>query len=343
VFINRREREENIIIIIITINKIIKNEKSLRRDMPPHPSKEENDDGALPLPPPPPPPPPPEEDAPALRFGTGLNNNNNNNNTNFNNNNNNNEKEENKAKKLSEDGSWQCDSCSNTNFAWRKTCKRCDLPKSQKVKDEEKKAAAGWLLDGVDDPTNNRIFVKGFDPETTTSDDLRELFGGIGMISRVRQRTGFPDQWPWAVKIYSDESTGKNKDECTITYDDPMAAQSAPGFYDGYDFKGKKISVSLATKKKREEDDFSRDNNNNNNNNYDGGRGHNSYGARGSYGGGGGRGRGGRGGDGCRICGRSGHFARECPDNRGGGGRGGGYGNYNRGGGGGHYRRDRPY
>ena len=128
------------------------------------------------------------------------------------------------------------------------------------------------------------------------------------MISRVRQRTGFPDQWPWAVKIYSDESTGKNKDECTITYDDPMAAQSAPGFYDGYDFKGKKISVSLATKKKREEDDFSRDNNNNNNNNYDGGRGHNSYGARGSYGGGGGRGRGGRGGDGCRICGRSGHF-----------------------------------
>jgi len=311
--------------------------------MPPHPSKEENDDGALPLPPPPPPPPPTEEDAPALRFGTGLNNNNNNNNTNFNNNNNNNEKEENKAKKLSEDGSWQCDSCSNTNFAWRKTCKRCDLPKSQKVKDEEKKAAAGWLLDGVDDPTNNRIFVKGFDPETTTSDDLRELFGGIGMISRVRQRTGFPDQWPWAVKIYSDESTGKNKDECTITYDDPMAAQSAPGFYDGYDFKGKKISVSLATKKKREEDDFSRDNNNNNNNNYDGGRGHNSYGARGSYGGGGGRGRGGRGGDGCRICGRSGHFARECPDNRGGGGRGGGYGNYNRGGGGGHYRRDRPY
>ena len=131
--------------------------------MPPHPSKEETDDGALPLPPPPPPPPPPEEDAPALRFGTGLNNNNNNNNnnTNFNNNNNNNnEKEENKAKKLSEDGSWQCDSCSNTNFAWRKTCKRCDLPKSQKVKDEEKKAAAGWLLDGVDDPTNNQFSSK---------------------------------------------------------------------------------------------------------------------------------------------------------------------------------------
>ena len=144
------------------------------------------------------------------------------------------------------------------------------------MKDEEKKAAAGWLLDGVDDPTNNRIFVKGFDPETTTSDDLRELFGGIGMISRVRQRTGFPDQWPWAVKIYTDETTGEKKDECTITYDDPMAAQSAPGFYDGYEFKGKKISVSLATKKKREEDDFSRDNNNNNNNNnnrhYGGGR-----------------------------------------------------------------------
>ena len=306
-------------------------------------------------PPPPPPPPPPEEDdaPPPLRFGTGLVESgddggyNNNNNTDSNNVNTTNKK------KLSEDGSWECDSCSNTNFAWRKTCKRCDLPKSQKVKDEEKKAAAGWLLDGVDDPTNNRIFVKGFDPETTTSDDLRELFGGIGMISRVRQRTGYPDQWPWAVKIYTDETTGKNKDECTITYDDPMAAQSAPGFYDGYELKGKKISVSLATKKKREEDDFSRDNNSH----YGGGgnRGHSGYGGRGSYGGGGGRGRGGRGGggDGCRICGRSGHFARECPDNRGGGGRGGGYGNYNRsggsggggggGGGGGYYRRERPY
>ncbi len=201
------------------------------------------------------------------------------------------------------------------------------------MKDEEKKAAAGWLLDGVDDPTNNRIFVKGFDPETTTSDDLRELFGGIGMISRVRQRTGFPDQWPWAVKIYTDETTGEKKDECTITYDDPMAAQSAPGFYDGYEFKGKKISVSLATKKKREEDDFSRDNNNNNDNNnnrhYGGGRGSSTYGGRGSYGGGN----------------RGGGWGRGQ-----GGGRSGGYGNYNRGGGGGgrgggggHYRRDRPY
>ena len=278
-----------------------------------------------------PPPPPPEEDAP-LRFGTGCVDEEEGYNNNYNRYNKIDNQNNNKPhKKLSEDGSWQCDSCSNTNFAWRKTCKRCDLPKSQRVKDEEKKAAAGWLLDGVDDPTNNRIFVKGFDPETTTSDDLRELFGGIGMISRVRQRTGFPDQWPWAVKIYTDETTGEKKDECTITYDDPMAAQSAPGFYDGYEFKGKKISVSLATKKKREEDDFSRDNNNNNNNNrhYGGGRGSSSYGGRGSYGGGN----------------RGGGWGRGQ-----GGGRSGGYGNYNRGGGGGgrgggggHYRRDRPY
>ncbi len=281
----------------------------------------------------PPPPPPPEEDAP-LRFGTGCVDEEEGYNNKYNRHNKIDNQNNNKPhKKLSEDGSWQCDSCSNTNFAWRKTCKRCDLPKSQRVKDEEKKAAAGWLLDGVDDPTNNRIFVKGFDPETTTSDDLRELFGGIGMISRVRQRTGFPDQWPWAVKIYTDETTGEKKDECTITYDDPMAAQSAPGFYDGYEFKGKKISVSLATKKKREEDDFSRDNNNNNDNNnnrhYGGGRGSSTYGGRGSYGGGN----------------RGGGWGRGQ-----GGGRSGGYGNYNRGGGGGgrgggggHYRRDRPY
>jgi RNA-binding protein FUS len=104
----------------------------------------------------------------------------------------------------------------------------------------------------VEDATATRIFIKGFDPIKTSEDDLRELFSGIGIIARVRQKQGFPDQWPFAVKIYKDER-GQNKDECVITYDDPMAAQSAPGFYNGYDLKGSLLTVTIATTKKKEE------------------------------------------------------------------------------------------
>ena len=146
---------------------------------------------------------------------------------------------------------WQCDGCGNSNFQWRKACKRCGAQKSKAVKEAEQKAAAGWLHAGLHD-TSNRIFVQGFDPSTTTEDDLKELFGGIGVIARVRQRFGFPDQWPHAVKIYRD-ADGRAKDEAVIKYDDPMAAQSAPGFYDGHELKGKKLSVSIATSREDRE------------------------------------------------------------------------------------------
>ena len=101
--------------------------------------------------------------------------------------------------------------------------------------------------------TSNRIFVKGFDPSTTTESDLNELFSGIGIIARVRQKFGFPDQWPHAVKIYKDNATGANKDEAVIKYDDPMAAQSAPGFYDGHVLNGKTLSVTIATSREDRE------------------------------------------------------------------------------------------
>ena len=231
---------------------------------------------------------------------------------------------------------WECDTCGNDNFSWRKSCKRCNKPKSKALKEAEQKAQAGWLLDGVEDPAATRIFIKGFDPSKVNEDDLRELFSGIGIIARIKQKQGFPDQWPYAVKIYKDER-GQNKDEAIITYDDPMAAQSAPEFYNGYELKGSKISVEIATSKKKEEDPEGDG----------GGRGGGGYGggggSRGGYGGGGGGGgygggrdRGGgydRGGD------RGGGYSR-------GGGygadRGGGYGGgYNGRGGGGGYGR--PY
>ena len=218
-------------------------------------------------------------------------------------------------------GDWTCDNCGNSNFNWRKSCKKCNKPKSRALKEAEQKASAGWLHAGLDD-TSNRIFIQGFDPEKVTEDDLRELFSGIGVIARVRQRHGFPDQWPYSVRIYKDER-GEPKGEAVIKYDDPMAAQSAPGFYDGYELKGSKISVSIATKKERPEEE--------NRGGGGGGGGYGGGGGGGGYGGGGGGGgyRGGGGGGG---------------GYGGGGYRGGGYGgDRGYGGGGGGRDRYQPY
>ena len=153
--------------------------------------------------------------------------------------------------KFDPDADWRCDQCNNSNFSWRKSCKRCGAGKSKELKERERAAQHGWLLDGLED-TTNRIFIKGFDVASTSEDDLREVFSGIGIISRVKQRTGFPDQWPYAVKIYRDER-GEKKDEAVITYDDPHAAQSAPSFYDGYEFNGKKLHVSIAQSRPKPE------------------------------------------------------------------------------------------
>ena len=154
--------------------------------------------------------------------------------------------EEREKPKFDPDADWRCE-CGNSNFSWRKSCKRCGAGKSKELREAERAAQGGWLLDGLED-TTNRIFIKGFDAESTSEDDLREVFCGIGIISRVRQKTGYPEDWPFAVKIYRDEQ-GNKKDEAVITYDDPHAAQSAPEFYNGYEFNGKKLHVSIAQSK----------------------------------------------------------------------------------------------
>ena len=109
----------------------------------------------------PPPPPPPEEDAP-LRFGTGCVDEEEGYNNKYNRHNKiDNQKQQQTTQKIVRRWVLAVRLVFKHKLRVEKTCKRCDLPKSQRVKDEEKKAAAGWLLDGVDDPTNNRIFVKG--------------------------------------------------------------------------------------------------------------------------------------------------------------------------------------
>jgi RNA-binding protein FUS len=51
-------------------------------------------------------------------------------------------------------------------------------------------------------------------------------------IARIRQKRGYKDQWPFNIKIYTDDS-GKQKGDGVLTYEDPAAAHSAGGFFNG--------------------------------------------------------------------------------------------------------------
>lgn len=115
--------------------------------------------------------------------------------------------------------------------------------------------------------------------------------------------------------LYRHKDSGLSKGEATVTYDDVNAAKSAISWFDGRDFRGNTVRVSLAQRQ--------------NNWNKGGGGG---GGGRGGFGGGGGRGPMGGGGDGPqggdRDGGRGGFGRKDGGGGGGGGGRdsGGGFG-----------------
>eukprot|EP01018_Ginkgo_biloba_P001019 Gb_25471 [translate_table: standard] len=81
------------------------------------------------------------------------------------------------------------------------------------------------------------------------------------IVGRIKQKRGYKDQWPWNIKIYRDEA-GNSKGDAVLSYEDPSAAHSAGGFYNGilldgvfcmnfsydYDMRGHRISVTMAEK-----------------------------------------------------------------------------------------------
>ncbi|KAL0710047.1 hypothetical protein Bca4012_017025 [Brassica carinata] len=93
---------------------------------------------------------------------------------------------------------------------------------------------------------NARIYISNLPPDVTT-DELKDLFGGIGQVGRIKQKRGYKDQWPYNIKIYTDEK-GKNKGDACLAYEDPSAAHSAGGFFNNYEMRGNKISVTMAEK-----------------------------------------------------------------------------------------------
>lgn len=41
------------------------------------------------------------------------------------------------------------------------------------------------------------------------------------------QKRGYKDQWPYSVRIYKDEATGKPKGDCIIKYEEATSAHAA--------------------------------------------------------------------------------------------------------------------
>uniref|UniRef100_M4CRC2 Uncharacterized protein n=1 Tax=Brassica campestris TaxID=3711 RepID=M4CRC2_BRACM len=93
---------------------------------------------------------------------------------------------------------------------------------------------------------NARIYISNLPPDVTV-DELKDLFGGIGQVGRIKQKRGYKDQWPYNIKLYTDEK-GKNKGDACLAYEDPSAAHSAGGFFNNYEMRGNKIGVTMAEK-----------------------------------------------------------------------------------------------
>ncbi|KAF1331329.1 Phosphatidylinositol kinase, partial [Globisporangium splendens] len=109
-------------------------------------------------------------------------------------------------------------------------------------------ASSAWdpKKEAENDPTWARIYVSNL-PTDVTSDELQEMFGAIGLVAREKQKRGYKDQWPYKIKVYTDES-GQVKGDAVITYEDANAARTAPEFFNGQEIRGKTIKVELAGK-----------------------------------------------------------------------------------------------
>lgn len=70
----------------------------------------------------------------------------------------------------------------------------------------------------------------------------------VALCVCVEQKRGYKDQWPFSVRIYKDDSTGKPKGDCIIKYEEPSSAHAALKWFDGVEFKGGKIGVAMAAK-----------------------------------------------------------------------------------------------
>uniref|UniRef100_A0A5F8HL97 EWS RNA binding protein 1 n=1 Tax=Monodelphis domestica TaxID=13616 RepID=A0A5F8HL97_MONDO len=90
----------------------------------------------------------------------------------------------------------------------------------------------GPPVDPDEDSKNSAIYVQELNESVTSG------------VVKMNKRTGQP-----MINIYLDKETRKPKGDATVSYDDPPTANVAVEWFDGKDFQGSKLRVSLARKK----------------------------------------------------------------------------------------------
>lgn len=146
----------------------------------------------------------------------------------------------------------------------------------------------------LDADENDTIYIQGL-PPSITEEELVKHFASIGLVRMVAGKGKDRFNKKPKVWLYRDKATGLPKGDATFTYEDPPSAPAAVKWFNASDFKGNKLTVTLAEKKEEPAEGYGAPAAGG----YGGG-GRGGYGGdRGGYGGGGGdRGgyRGGRGG-----------------------------------------------
>jgi hypothetical protein len=126
-------------------------------------------------------------------------------------------------------GNWSCKICKSINIASRTECSKCHAPKGATSETYGGGAGRGGSkLCTKDCPPscpNSKIYIDNLDP-STTEDDLQATFSAIGIIARKKQKRGYPDQWPFDIKIYTTDS-GAPKGDAVLKYEDSATAHSA--------------------------------------------------------------------------------------------------------------------
>ncbi|TMW62525.1 hypothetical protein Poli38472_005143 [Pythium oligandrum] len=106
-------------------------------------------------------------------------------------------------------------------------------PREDDKPPQQSTSSSGWdaKKEAENDPTWARIYISNL-PTDITSDELQELFGSLGVVAREKQKRGYKDQWPFKIKVYTDDA-GQVKGDAVLTYEDANAARAAPSFFDG--------------------------------------------------------------------------------------------------------------